>query len=1036
MARLLLPAVWTQQPTQSVELAPAYKASAELCFLANAEYLRNLGKTLPGKVLTKSAYAKSKSNAFGRGIYTSDSANPAFQDATWPLPVTAGSGDFSCIFAVQPSAGPSAHSQHLILNSSGGFNACFYVVINGYIANAGNAFTNESGTLWCGTYYGDSTQNARGVKKAGVVNGSPVTGVYNRFKDGRHELWLNGVLVDSYSSAYVMPFAAGTHTVRVNSYYGSVSLVADLDRCLPAAEAAAISSNPWAIFSPLPRRALVVPAAGGANVEVTPDGFSTPAPDVGTTGITIDTATNVEVTPTGIISGTPTVGTTGVVLAPILAASRAYVQNLQTGEVYYTKGLTTGETKPASMVKLMTALLLVEAKPTKSELMAQSVTMLVDAINEGTSATFQTGDVTNLYDLLAMAQLPSDNASAAMIGYVIGKESLGGTPTYAQAKTEFVALMNARATALGMTDTTYVNAHGLDNNASSPKDTNIVLAALAKNKILRDIWRFSSWVLTVTRASTPTTLQSPAAYGNGYPGMIGGKGGSLTGLYNRGILWEAPNGHLIALTTMGSPTYNDLSADSAAIIANLTIDYPELATPDTAFTPDYAFSTFSFGGAYWDASDASTMWQDSAGTIPVTGAGQPVGKWVPKAGDSSLYFRQTTDSKRPMFDGSKIVFDGTDDYLDLGVESFGNTGLFANSGERFMVLQKFASSGATGTLIAKAGATQAARTFHSYVDSTVGAEPGLWMRGSQTYADNNLADGSPHTMNVWWDGERGGMGRIDQGSKHVLLGAATEESQNIILGARTGGTGAFLNGSVQHIVLADSYDNDIYRRMRDWSNGATVNAFPYSSGMVNEEVEPLGITSSAPDVGAIGVQVYVNQEVEPLGFTSSTPDVGTFSIEVQVDNVAVTSLGFDAGAPDVGPLGVVVDCAVTPLGVVAGTPDVGVFSISVSSGVWPQAADVRLGITYGPTGTEYTGTLTGGTGATAEQIAAAVWSRVIATGLTAEQLQRVLLAGIAGKTQGIGSNTEKYMAEDGVTPRITATFDSAGNRASIVLNGD
>ena len=41
---------------------------------------------------------------------------------------------------------------------------------------------------------------------------------------------------------------------------------------------------------------------------------------------------------------------------------------------------------------------------------------------------------------------------------------------------------------------------------------------------------------------------------------------------------------------------------------------------------------------------------------------------------------------------------------------------------------------------------------------------------------------------------------------------------------------------------------------------------------------------------------------------------------------------------------------------------------------WPVASDVRLGVTYGPTGTEYTGTMAEGGGSypTAESIAAAV----------------------------------------------------------------
>ena len=48
---------------------------------------------------------------------------------------------------------------------------------------------------------------------------------------------------------------------------------------------------------------------------------------------------------------------------------------------------------------------------------------------------------------------------------------------------------------------------------------------------------------------------------------------------------------------------------------------------------------------------------------------------------------------------------------------------------------------------------------------------------------------------------------------------------------------------------------------------------------------------------------------------------------------------------------------------------------------WPLSSDVRLGVIYGPTGTEYTGTMAEGGGSypTAESIAAAVVSALQGT---------------------------------------------------------
>ena len=77
----------------------------------------------------------------------------------------------------------------------------------------------------------------------------------------------------------------------------------------------------------------------------------------------------------------------------------------------------------------------------------------------------------------------------------------------------------------------------------------------------------------------------------------------------------------------------------------------------------------------------------------------------------------------------------------------------------------------------------------------------------------------------------------------------------------------------------------------------------------------------------------------------------------------------------------------------------------------------------------------GGTGASAQEIADAVWQRVVESGLTAEQMLRIIMAPLAGKADGIGTTTERYFAQDGVTPRVTANFDAQSNRTSTTVNG-
>lgn len=80
-------------------------------------------------------------------------------------------------------------------------------------------------------------------------------------------------------------------------------------------------------------------------------------------------------------------------------------------------------------------------------------------------------------------------------------------------------------------------------------------------------------------------------------------------------------------------------------------------------------SLFSNGeqGAWYDPSDLSTMYQDAAGTIPVTAVGQPVGKILDKSGRGNHATQSTTASRPTLQQDTSgkyyLSFDGVDDYL-------------------------------------------------------------------------------------------------------------------------------------------------------------------------------------------------------------------------------------------------------------------------------------------------------------------------------------------------------------------------------------
>ena len=80
-------------------------------------------------------------------------------------------------------------------------------------------------------------------------------------------------------------------------------------------------------------------------------------------------------------------------------------------------------------------------------------------------------------------------------------------------------------------------------------------------------------------------------------------------------------------------------------------------------------------GFFYDPNDLSTMYQDAAGTIPVTAAGQPVGLMKDKSGRNN-HARQTTSASRPILRKNAVTganyleFDGSDDFLQTNSVDF------------------------------------------------------------------------------------------------------------------------------------------------------------------------------------------------------------------------------------------------------------------------------------------------------------------------------------------------------------------------------
>lgn len=151
-----------------------------------------------------------------------------------------------------------------------------------------------------------------------------------------------------------------------------------------------------------------------------------------------------------------------------------------------------------------------------------------------------------------------------------------------------------------------------------------------------------------------------------------------------------------------------------------------------------------------------------------------------------------------------LAFNGSNQYLTMGVTEMGDTSLFCDENQTFCVAVAFKLRG-NGTLIGKASADSLIRTFQLYYDVSANRLR-LYARGVQsTLHPAALAENVWHVAIVNWDGVEA-TAMVDSLTPTTLnVGTAAEEtSENILIGARTASSPAhFFNGEISDISIID-----------------------------------------------------------------------------------------------------------------------------------------------------------------------------------------------------------------------------------------
>lgn len=169
-----------------------------------------------------------------------------------------------------------------------------------------------------------------------------------------------------------------------------------------------------------------------------------------------------------------------------ISAKSAIAYSPETGEIVYEKNAYE-KMSMASTTKIMTALLTAE----NCEL-DEYVTVTQEDVNvEGSSSGLRAGDSITVADLIYCMLLPSGNDAANM-----------GARITSGIYDDFIVLMNTRAKEIGMKNTHFATASGLDDDDhfSTAYDMALLAEEALKNSFLRTV--FSAYTHTVVTADS------------------------------------------------------------------------------------------------------------------------------------------------------------------------------------------------------------------------------------------------------------------------------------------------------------------------------------------------------------------------------------------------------------------------------------------------------------------------------------------------------------------------------------------------------
>lgn len=246
-----------------------------------------------------------------------------------------------------------------------------------------------------------------------------------------------------------------------------------------------------------------------------------------------------------------------------IKSESATVMEISTNKVLFEKNANK-QMAPASMTKIMTMLLTIEALEKGDIKLEDTVTISENAANMGGSQIYlEVGSTATVEELLTSIAVGSANDAAVAMA-----EKIGGTVE------NFVRMMNEKAQELGAINTTFKNPHGLDEEGhlTTAYDMALMASELVKHK---EILKYTgTYETTITHTNGKSiwlvNTNSLIKFYNGLDGL-------KTGFTNKA-------GYCLT----GTMERNDMRLVSVVMNASAKED----RNTDTINMMEYSFSTF------------------------------------------------------------------------------------------------------------------------------------------------------------------------------------------------------------------------------------------------------------------------------------------------------------------------------------------------------------------------------------------------------------------------------------------------------------